>query len=63
MREALRVRQYRCQHCRRVVHAHDGIDRTRRGELHDLARRLVGMKEVERQETAWLRLLEDVGPL
>ncbi len=63
MREAQRVRQYGCQHCRRVVHAHDGIDRTRHSELDDLARRLVGMKEVERQETAWLRLLENVGSL
>ena len=63
VREAQRVRQNRGQHCRRVVHAHDGIDRTRPHELDDLARRVVGMKEVERQETAWLRLLEDVGPL
>src|SRR2546428_810522 len=63
VREAQRVQQNRRQHCRCVVHAHDGMDRTRRDELDDLARRLVGMKEVKRQETAWLRLLEDVGPL
>ena len=58
-----RVQQFRCQHCRCVVHAHDGIDLTRRAEFDDLARGLVGTVEVKREETAWLRLLEDVGPL
>ena len=41
---------------------YDGIDPTGRGEVDDLARCLVGTVEVEREETAWLRLLEDVRP-